>query len=193
MRTRFPVVAVLVTLLITSWTTLAQQKAEGSGHEPVVTQSEASSSVMHAMPSPARHYYRLDFVLRETDEGKLVNQRAFTMNVSADPADTHERTWWNLRAGTRLPLRDPNGTNYVDVGVNIDLAARDADNALQLEVTADVSSVPTEAGASTPSFRQLKVKGAVFAPLGKPTLVFTAEDPGSRHQFELQVSPTRTR
>lgn len=193
MRTRFLVGAVLVTLLMTSLTSLAQ-KNEGASHDSSAATSDASSSVAHpGVPAP-RHYYRLDFVLRETDEGKLVNQRAFMMNVSADPAETRERTWWNLRAGTRMPVRDPNGTNFVDVGVNIDLTAKDAENALQLEVTAEISSVPTEPGGSTPPpIRQMKVKGAVFAPLGKQTMVFTTEDPGSRHQFELQVTPVRTR
>jgi len=63
---------------------------------------------------------------------------------------------------------------------------------LQLEVTAEISSVATEAASNAaPPIRQLKVKGAVFAPLGKQTLVFTAEDPASRHQFELQVTPVR--
>jgi hypothetical protein len=186
-----------IALLFTVVPVLAQSQqhdATNPGQMVVQEPGTSSTQVVHPLPPSPRHFYRLDFVLREMDDGKPLNQRTFTMSVSADPADTRERTWWNLRAGTRLPVRDPNGTNYVDVGVNLDITARDAENALQLEVTAEISSVVTEAGSNTaPPIRQLKVKGAVFAPLGKQTLVFTAEDPASRHQFELQVTPVRAR
>jgi hypothetical protein len=193
MRARLLVMSLLTTLLIASCLAFAQQRDEGSGRETVVTPNEASPQLVRPAALTPRHFYRLDFVLRETDEGKPVNQRAYTMNVSADPADNRERTWWNLRAGTRLPVHDPNGTNFVDVGINFDITAKDAENALQLEVTTEISSVPTESGSTPPPIRQMKVKGAVFAPLGKQTMVFTTEDPGSRHQFELQVTPVRTR
>jgi hypothetical protein len=186
-----------IAFLFTAVPVVAQsQQHDATNPSQVVVQSpgESSTQVVHPLAPSPRHFYRLDFVLREMDDGKPLNQRTFTMSVSADPADTRERTWWNLRAGTRLPIRDPNGTNFVDVGVNLDLAAKDGDNALQLEVTAEISSVATEAASNTaPPIRQLKVKGAVFAPLGKQTLVFTAEDPASRHQFELQVTPVRAR
>lgn len=186
-----------IALLFTVLPVLAQsQQHDATNPSQLVVREpgESSTQVVHPLAPSPRHFYRLDFVLREMDDGKPLNQRTFTMSVSADPADTRERTWWNLRAGTRLPVRDPNGTNFVDVGVNFDLAAKDADNALQLEVTSDISSVATETASNTaPPIRQLKVKGAVFAPLGKQTLVFTAEDPASRHQFELQVTPVRAR
>jgi hypothetical protein len=188
-------VMMLLLLAAVSPAAKAQQSDTTSSEQPKVQQfGGPPNQVVHlAAPSP-RHFYRLDFVLREMDDGKPLNQRTFTMSVSADPADTRERTWWNLRAGTRLPVRDPNGTNYVDVGINLDLTAKDADSALQLEVTAEISSVATEAASNTaPPIRQLKVKGAVFAPLSKQTLVFTAEDPASRHQFELQVTPVRAK
>jgi hypothetical protein len=155
---------------------------------------ESPTQVVHPNAPSPRHFYRLDFVLREMDDGKALNQRTFTMGVSADPADTRERTWWNLRAGTRLPVSDQKGTNFIDVGVNLDVTAKDADNALQLEVTSEISSVATDAAPNTPpAIRQLKVKGAVLAPLGRPTIIFTADDPASRHQFELQVTPARAK
>jgi hypothetical protein len=155
-------------------------------------QSETNpNNVVAALAQAPKRYYKLDFVLKESNEGKVVNQRLFNMSVSADPAGSHEHSWWNLRAGTRLPVRDPNGTNFVDVGVNLDVAARDADNGLQLDVTTEISSVATEETAGPPPIRQVKVKAAVFSPVGKPTTVFTAEDPVSRHQFELEVTPTR--
>lgn len=158
----------------------------------VCQQSETNpNNVVTTLAQAPKRYYKLDFVLKESNEGKLINQRTFNMSVSTDSANGHERSWWNMRAGTRLPVRDPNGTNFVDVGVNFDVAARDADNGLQLDITTDISSVATEEAAGPPPIRQVKVKAAVFSPVGKPTTVFTAEDPVSRHQFELEVTPTR--
>jgi hypothetical protein len=143
---------------------------------------------------PARapkHYYKLDFVLREADEGKVVNQRTFTMNVAVDPPQAEKPMWWNLRSGTRLPVPDTSGKGitYVDVGVNLDVRAINQPNGLEMEITSDISSAGTESGNTAPPIRQVKVKSAVLAPIGKPTVVFTADDPASRHQFELQVTP----
>src|ERR1700676_3373508 len=76
-----------------------------------------------ASPAP-KHYYKLNFVLRETDDGKVVNHRAFTMNVAADAPQTKNPMWWTLRSGTRVPVPDTKGgTNYVDVGVTFDRGA----------------------------------------------------------------------
>ena len=105
-----------IALLFTVVPVLAQSQqhdATNPGQMVVQGPGESSTQVVHPLPPSPRHFYRLDFVLREMDDGKPLNQRTFTMSVSADPADTRERTWWNLRAGTRLPVRDPNGTNYV--------------------------------------------------------------------------------
>jgi hypothetical protein len=186
-------VTVAVLLVATPRLVQSQQNDATSPDTESSKKAAEVSSLVSRLAAPApKHFYRLNFVLRETDEGKVLNQRGFIMSVSADPADSHERNRWNLRAGTRLPVRDPNGTNFVDVGVNLDVWAQDADNGLQMEVTSEISSVATEsATGGAPPIRQVKVRGAVFAPLGKSTMVFTAEDPASRHQFELQVTPVR--
>jgi hypothetical protein len=146
-----------------------------------------------ASPAP-KHYYKLSFVLRERDEGKVLNQRAFTMNIAADPPQAEKPTWWNLRSGTRVPIPDTKGgTNYVDVGVNLDVRAFEVADGLELEVTSEISSVGTESGNTAPPIRQVKVRSAVMAAAGKPTVIFTADDPASQHRFELEVTPARER
>jgi hypothetical protein len=192
MRTRLLFLSLILSSL-SICPALAQQHNSSSGQE-VVSPSDNSPQVVHAAPTAARHFYRLDFVLREAGEDKLLSQRSFIMNISADPQDSHEHTSWSLRSGTRVPLHDPNGTNYVEVGVDFDLSAKDADNALQIEVTSAISSIASDSAAGGPApIRSLKVKAAVLAPLGKATTVFTAEDPSSRHQFELQVTAVRAK
>jgi hypothetical protein len=157
----------------------------------VSQQDSAPSKPINAVqPPPPRHYYKLNFLLRETDDGKVPNQRSFSMDVSDDP-----REWWNMRSGTRIPFSGSKDVNYIDVGVNLDVRAEAAPDGLLMQVTSEISSVASETGVgvAAPALRQLKVKSAVLAPVGKPTTVFAADDAASKHRFELEVTPTRAR
>jgi hypothetical protein len=140
-----------------------------------------------AAPAP-KHYYRLNYVLKESDEGKVINQRAFVMSAS-----TEGPSWRSLRAGSRLPLVGANAkdVNYIDVGVNIDTRIQDAGDGLAMEVTTDITSTGTDGSNGTPPLlRQVKVRSEALIPLSKPTLLFYADDPASRHRFELEVTAT---
>jgi hypothetical protein len=149
------------------------------------TSPATAGAATHVAPGA---YYRLNFLIRELDEGKLVNQRAYTMSVPSD------RKVCRLRSGTRIPVPSEKSWTYVDVGINLDVQAEEAPEGLQLEVTAEISSGATENSTTTnlpPAIRQVRSQGAVVAPVGKPTIVFTADDPASHHRFELEVTPVR--
>ena len=139
-----------------------------------------------AKPSDPTHFYRLDFVVKESDQGNVLNQRAYSLGVAA--AGTMERReWWSLRAGTKVPVNN----SYADVGFNADVRADDMGNgAVQLRLKADLSSVPADAASTStmPTIRQMRVEEAVLIPVGRPTVVFWGEDPASRHQFQLEVT-----
>ncbi len=160
-------------------------------------QDAAESKAAAATEQPApKHYYKLNFVLRETDEGKVLNQRTFTIDISAEPP--HGRggnppEWWNVRSGTRVPVSGSKDVNYIDVGVSLDVRAEEAPEGLQMQITTEISSVGTESGVgvTAPAIRQVKVRSAMLAPTGKPAVVFTADDPSSKHRFELEVMATR--
>ena len=155
---------------------------------------DGNAKVAQLAPPAPKHYYKLNFVLRETDDGKVINQRAFTMKIAADAPQAKNPTTWNLRSGTRVPVGDTKGvTNYVDVGVNFDLRAYDGSDGLELEVTSEISSAGTTTANTAPPIRQVKVRSAVMAATGKPTMVFIADDPASQHRFELEVTPVRER
>lgn len=165
--------AILIMLSATTLRAIAQQI------EPPQLATETTKRA-----APAR-YYKLDFVVRESDQGKVLNQRSYSMGVAAAGV-TESRDWWSLRAGTKVPA----GTNYADVGFNVDVRAEDTGSALQLRLKADLSSLAPDAGTSTllPPIRQMRVEEAVLVPINKPTVVFTAEDPGSKHQFQIEVT-----
>ena len=137
-------------------------------------------------PAPPRHFYKLTYVLKEFDEGKVINQRDFLLTVS-----TGERYSSRMRAGSRLPVRDNEGkTNYMDVGVNLDTRLEDVPEGLALEVNAEISSVgnDTSASGAAPVIRQVRTNALAVVPVNKPTRLFTIDDPSSRHRFELEVT-----
>jgi len=118
MRTRLLYSATMAVLLAASGLAISQ--------ETPAQQIADVEVLQHDAPAP-KHFYKLNFVLRETDEGRVINQRAFTMNIAADPPLAEKPMWWNLRSGTRVPVADPKGgTTYVDIGVNLDGRAFDA-------------------------------------------------------------------
>lgn len=181
--------ALAVMLVALTGVGIAQQNRASTPQADTGKSLPETNTRIDPMAAPKR-YYRLDFVLRESDEGKLLNQRTFTMNIAADPPQAEKSKEWSLRSGTRLPVPDSKGMiTWVDVGVNLDVRAFDQPNGLQMEITSDISSAATVSANTAPPLRQVKVRSAVMAPLGKPTVVFTADDPASKHQFELQVTP----
>jgi hypothetical protein len=144
----------------------------------------APSATETAKRIPTVRYYRLDFVVRESDQGKVLSQRSYSLGVAAAGV-AEGRDWWSLRAGTKVPA----GSNYVDVGFNIDVRPEDAGGALQLRLKADLSSLaPDAANVNQPPIRQMRVEEAVLVPINKPTVVFNAEDPSSKHQFQIEVT-----
>jgi hypothetical protein len=158
------------------------------------SQTKAAAAGQQTVP---RHYYKLNFVLREMDEGKILNQRTFTLNISAEPPHVGgvPPEWWNVRSGTRVPVSGSKDINYIDVGVNLDVRAEEVAEGLQMQITSEISSVGAESGigVTAPAIRQVKVRSAVLASIGKAAVVFTADDPASKHRFELEVTPMRER
>jgi hypothetical protein len=192
MRTRFLQLAAVIVVLVSAATLAVSQQNSAD---------QAASSNYPTTPNAAKHYYRLNYVLRETDEGKLLNQRAFVVTINSEATNaqgevTSDPRWWSLRAGTRVPFTTGSSEgskySYVDVGVNLDSRGYEASDAFQLEVSAEISSLGAESTSlNPPVIRQLKVRSAVAAPFGKSTQVFTADDPASKHRFELDVTPVR--
>lgn len=135
--------------------------------------------------NPPRHFYRLTYVLKESDEGKAISQRTFVVTGS-----TGDRYASRMRAGSRFPVRDQDKTNYIDVGVNIDNRLEDVPEGLAMEVTTEISSAGTEPVASggAPVIRQVKTNAEAVVQPNKPTILFTIDDPASHHRFEMEVT-----
>jgi hypothetical protein len=140
---------------------------------------------MTPKPPAPRRFYKLTYVLKEFDEGKVVNQREFVLSCS-----TGDRYASRMRAGSRIPVGQPDKFSYVDLGINLDTHLEDVPEGLALDVTAEVSSPTTElpANSVSPAIRQMRTNALAVVAMSKPTTLFNIDDPASRHRFELEVT-----
>jgi len=137
-------------------------------------------------------FYRLDFVVKEVADAKVVNTRSYSTMIStgAHPG--------SIRTGNKVPIQTGPASNYyLDVGVKVDCrSAREVDGQLWLWVTADVSNLapgqPT-GGGSPPLLRQNSWSSDLILPLRKPTVIFSSDDPTSTHKMQVELTATPIR
>ena len=143
--------------------------------------------------------YRLDFSFNEVAEGRTVNTRHYSMNLT--PGGGNE-----IKIGTKVPVTTvaspdvnaPTQYQYMDVGTQIWAQMRDQGDELILAVRAEVSNLDTETSGHTgavqaPIVRQIKITGDTLLVTGKPIVIGSVDDPNSKRQFQLEVTVSRLR
>lgn len=152
----------------------------------------------NANAKPPEHFYKLNLTLEDAnDAGKIVNTRTYVATVDTG-GGTRE-----IRTGARVPIVTSETTNpavsqwqYVDVGVNFDVRQlQEQDGKLGFNLTADVSSIAGDPRASSagghPVIRSNKWQSTVRIPIGKPTVVFSADDLDDKGKMQVEVTATR--
>jgi hypothetical protein len=188
MRKRIAVLIVLLTVGLSFVPTRA--KAQEASKE--------NSVVPPAKPKLPVESYRLDFSFNEVLDGKIVNTRHYSMNLTAGNSD-------EIKIGTRVPVVSgtSNSSNYpaqyqyLDVGTNIWAQLREHGDEWVLVVRGEVSNLDMESGENSgrlaPVVRQIKISGDTLLVVGKPILIGSADDPNSKRQFQFEVTVTRLR
>jgi hypothetical protein len=149
--------------------------------------------VVSAAAQDVGKFYRLDFVVKELDDNKVVSAKTYSTFATTD-----EKTGATVRAGTRVPYQiDKPGAgssvNYIDVGVNIDCPKLvEVDGRLVVHVTAEVSSVPAgdTAAMTLPVVRQNRWKSVSVIPVAKPVTLFSSDDLNSKRKLQLELTAT---
>lgn len=145
-----------------------------------------------AVPSK---FYKLDFVVKEVEGGKVLNARAYSMTVSEDKLNNNSQ----IRAGSKVPYStnaDGSQYSYLDLGVSIDCYhVTEMRDTMSLVITADVSSIvqeaaPTSAVMRQPVIRQNRWNSGVVVPLKKPTVVFSSDDLTTKRQMQVELTAT---
>src|SRR2546421_5046632 len=104
-------------------------------------------------PEQSWKFYKLDFVVKEVEGGKVLNARNFSTIVHADTPGTRA-AGGSIRMGSKVPT----GGNYIDVGVSIDTQmVKEVQGDIALSVSAEISSTaPEGATPDRPVIRQNK-------------------------------------
>jgi hypothetical protein len=160
-------------LLASSLAVRAQEKSEPKKN------AEESDKALAA--------FRLDFSLIESEDGKKVNTRHYSMNLVPGYTPSNE-----IKIGSRVPVEGKQGDmQYIDVGTNIWSRLTERGDALQLEVRAELSNFADpeqENRTAMPLLRQLRINASTVATAGKPTILGVVDDPNSKRQFQLVVT-----
>ena len=165
-------------------------------------ESKKDASKQSANTQPVQPY-RLDFSFNELADGKNLNTRHYSMNLTAGESN-------EIKIGSRVPVES--GTNspsfpaamqyqYLDIGTNIWAQLREHGDELVLLVRSEISNLDTSNAAERaagnpmvpPVVRQIKISGTTLLATGKPILIGSMDDPNSKRQFQLEVSATKLR
>jgi hypothetical protein len=161
---------------------------------PAAAQEAKPATAQEAKPAATPRLkpvatYKLDFTLSELEDSTRVNSRSYSLLLE-------EEVWGRTRIGTRVPvsLGEGKGVQYMDVGFNLDTRINQREDELRLEMRLEVNSfVPVEGEARPrePVLRSMRSELAASITPGKPTLLTTIDELGSRRRFQVEVTATR--
>ena len=143
--------------------------------------------------------YKLDYLIVELEGGKRIEARDYSLLVDGTRIG-------RVRIGTRVPIvTGPSAFNYLDVGVSIDATVRHASpNGVYLSTKVDVTSMAMgekgglfspqlTAQSPQPTMRNFKTENEITVVFGKPTVLFTMDEPSSKRTFQIQLTATHAR
>lgn len=150
-----------------------------------------------ASQKPPAHYYKLTLTVEETnDSGQVANARTFVATVETGS------NMQQIRTGTRVPIMTGSTGSagasqftYIDIGVNVDVQdVQETGDRLAMKVRADVSSVGDQENIGNmkePVIRSNRWDSAVLIPIGKSTVVFSADDLNDKGKMQVELTATR--
>jgi hypothetical protein len=146
--------------------------------------------------------YRLDFSFNELEEGKKINSRRYSMNLTAGNND-------EIKIGTRVPVHTgppqtagsntPAQFQYMDVGTRIWASLRRRGDGVELQVRSEISNLDATdthdrtTGWLPPIVRSINISGTTLLVTAKPIVIGSTDDPNSNREFQLQVTATKLR
>ncbi len=138
--------------------------------------------------------YRLDFTVKESDDGKVLNTRSYSMVVVS--SSDRGRGRGSVKAVTKMPVvtSDKAGTpttTYINVGFDLSVSLNDTDNGLMLNVYNEIGGLAATEGvnvaSSNPLIRSVELNSTSHLVLDKPLLLGSVDDVYSRHRFQVEV------
>ncbi len=158
---------------------------------PASAQQEKSKEAATTEQKPVV-VYRIEFDVREIENGKRLNSRNYLMVVE-------DGQWGRIRVGNKVPYQSSEKQlQYQDVGMNIDCHPRGREDSVALDIGVESMSVvppeqPTAATTLQPMFRQQRSNITTVLTPGKPTLVASMDDVVTNRRYEIEVTATKVK
>jgi hypothetical protein len=149
--------------------------------------ARAQDEERKALPDPK--FYRLDFVLKELEAGKVTSSRTYSMNIS--PTQPFQTS--SIRTGNNVlvPTGGENSFNSVNLNVNLDCrATKGTDTSLMLSVTADITTLIPTATPGLPVTNRNSWNVGATLQLRKATTLVSADGATNKRQMQLEVTAT---
>jgi hypothetical protein len=139
--------------------------------------------------------YKVEYQLVETQDGKPVNTRHYTLLMEEEERNGYSRG--SLRVGTRVPVNvgakdGQPSVQYMDVGLNIDckLKPRSADK-ISVESSLELSNfISDPMTGGNPVMRSNRGTVTSQVVVGKKTVVATYDDINSTRSTTVEVTVT---
>ena len=141
-------------------------------------------------PQEPEHFYKLDFVVKELDGGKVLNSRNYMVTGSSG------KLFSTVRSGSQIttPVPGTVGAQKSTQRVGVDITCRelkDVGGKLQLYLDINLSSLIPDQPTDTPAvWRNTSFGGTTLVSTGKPTVIFSADDNTTKHTFQIQLTAT---
>jgi hypothetical protein len=171
--------------------TRAQDETSSPKEQPAPKQDTNST----AKTSPSQRQataYHLDFSLNELEDGKKLNTRRYSMNLTDAEGESGGQ---DLKIGTRVPIQSEGGKfEYLDIGTSIRARILHWITPVILDVNADISNFASADEATRsghPLLRQMRIGASTALILNKPMIIGSVDDPNSKREFELELTVTR--
>jgi hypothetical protein len=132
--------------------------------------------------------YRLDLSINELEDGKKINTRHYSMNLTDDVGAKE------LKIGTRVPVEPEQGKfQYIDLGTYISARMYMNQSSLTLDVRVEVSSLASadQATRGQPLVRQMVLSSRTLVVPDRPMIIGSVDDPNSKREFQLEVTATK--
>jgi len=143
-------------------------------------------------PEDPGKYLRLDFTVKELDNGKVITSRSYSTISSVGPGSS-----CSIRTGDKIPTQTGDKQfTYLDVGISIDCnSLRLIGNQLVLHVSADISGqvldgAKPEALNGAPLIRQNRWNSSTIVTVGKATTLFSFDGATTKRQTQLELTAT---
>jgi hypothetical protein len=145
------------------------------------------ASLSLAAQTKATNSYRLEFVVRETQPNQSPSERKYLMM-----ADSVSNV--RINAGVRVPFREGERTQYLDLGTNILCQVRDREGSdqVRLDCNFEVSELAAEAPSGVaPRISSRRSNVVTHAQPGKSTSLVAMEDGLSGRTQQISVTVSR--